>query len=57
MELKNLCCIVLLNLRTTGIYSVKHVCSKANYAILRFIDGVEKETNRPQFWYIISFQE
>ena len=57
MELKNLCCIVLPNLRTTGIYSVEHVCSKANYAILRSIDGIEKETNRPQFWFIISFQE
>lgn len=46
MELKNLCCIVLPNLRTTGIYSVEHVCSKANYAILIFIDGVEKENKQ-----------
>ena len=57
MELKNLCCIVLPNLRTTGVYSVEHVCRKA---ILIFIGGVErknKQTNRPvQFWFIISFQ-
>ena len=47
MEWKNLCCVVLPNLRTVGTYScVEQVYCRANYPILYSLMVLKRKTNK-----------